>query len=131
MQVEGYPPGEERKYTPPDYPDLVVWIKTPTEGVKRRLAHAGARLKFDPTGEVVDPGVIDMSALIDRQERFVRECVIKVEGYKDAAGRPITNAEELIEHGASDVLADVASEIEYSVSLSAERAGKSDASPGS
>ena len=108
----------------------MVWIKTPTEGVKRRIAHEGARFQFNPTGEVIDPGVIDMSQLIARQERFVRECVTKVEGYTDAAGRPIANGDDLAEHGSSDVLADVASEIEYSISLDAERAGKSGASPG-
>jgi hypothetical protein len=136
-QVQGYPPGELREYIPEcdgnrerETP-IKVWIRTPTEGQKRRLAVRGEVVRFDSSGEVNDPGMLDLERIIERQERFCSAFVDKVENYQDAGGKPIATAADFIENAVPDVIAEVALEIERSLSLEAEQTKKSAASPDS
>jgi len=130
-QVHGYPPGQVREYTVKIDDSIKVWIKSPTEGEKRRLSQEGEVIRFDTeTGMVVDVGMLRMDRIVAKHERFVRGFVEKVEGYTNAAGVPIVNGDDLAEHGDNDIVAEVALEVEKSLSLGAEAAKKSDASPG-
>lgn len=128
-QVHGYPPGVERDYQLTLDPTVQVTIKTPTEGEKRRTAAAaGEAYSIGADGKIQG---LDLSRIIARQERFVRAFVTKVKGYTDAAGNDIADGDGLVEHGSDDVLAEVAIEVERSLSLGAELSKKSDALPDS
>ena len=111
--------------------DIKFTIKTPTEGEKRRFASKDKTLEIDmDKGGLARPRM-DLEELCARQERFVRGFLVSVEGgYTNAAGEPIANGDDLAEHGDTDIVAEVALEIERSLSLGAEASKKSDASPG-
>ena len=130
-QVHGYPPGELREYELKNDSAVKIWIKTPTEGEKRRTAQKGEVIRVNSEGMVDDLHMVDMERLVARQERFVRGFVDKVEGYTDAAGNAIATGDDLAEHGDAEILAEVALEVERSLSLEAESVKKSEASPDS
>ena len=129
-RVRGYPPGEVREYKTQFDPRVVVWIRTPTEGEKRRLGSEGELVRFDGQGNV-DMGRIDLGLLVARQARFVVACVEKVEGLEDAAGVLVEDGPGLTEHGDSELVAEVALEIERAFSLDADEQKKFEASQGS
>jgi len=131
MSRQCYKPGDVREYTVKIDDTIKVWIRTPTEGEKRRTASEGETLSFDTeTGEITGLGTLQMGHLVAKNERFIRGFVDKVEG-NSPAGVAMATGDDLAEHATSDVVAEVALEVERSLSLGDESAKKSDASPDS
>jgi hypothetical protein len=130
-RVSGYAPGEVREYECRVDPRVKVWIRQPTELEKRRAVCTGEVVRFDQDGNPNDPAMVDLERLIARQERFVRGFVEKVAGYEGAGGAAVETGDDLAEHGEADIVADVALEIEHSLTLKAEERKKSDAPPAS
>ncbi len=94
---------------------ITVEYRVPTEGDRRKAMFAG-RASGDPTAWVPE---------------IVRSAVLSVENYNDGKGRPITNGNDLAEHGEDFVLIDIGLEIHRQYGLSDEQRKNSDGSPGS
>ena len=126
--VKGPKPGNQREYLPEAFgnredPDpMVVCIKDPTEGEKRKLTLMQTELGFKD-GEILrdSNGVPQVHITLKAMARFQRMAILahvtKVEGY-EVRGVQITDGETLAEHGETEVLADVALEITTGFSLS-------------
>jgi hypothetical protein len=133
-RVKSYAPGELRRYVPEafgnarDPEPVTVWIRYPTERQKRELDKVGGKslMAIGADGKVVrdaagNPIVeVDNAAANRRAELACELFVEKVENYTNAAGEPIENGAELALHGETEILSDIASEIEHSLTLRAD-----------
>lgn len=129
-KIKGPKPGELRKYIPEAYDNrsdpepVTVWIRTPTERLKRALYTGEGSIRV--TGDnKIETSIGDENK---RQHDAVRQCIDRVENYIGANGEPITNGEELAEHGESAILFEVSGEILLALSLSDEKKSGSDES---
>ena len=144
LQVNGPPPGEEYTYTPDVLGNAElaeptrVRLRYPTEATKRRAGRKFAfAMQLDADGLPVQRE--DGSYVFDADSANVEEvnldlleaCVVAVENYTDAAGRPIATGRELWEHGHVEVVTDVVAEIQSGHALSAQKKSASERPSGS
>ena len=111
----GIAPGTERAYVPQsggngEDPDpIVVWFTQPTEKDRRWIV-----------GDVRIANGESQSTLRDQQawiEKSVLRFVTSVSGYGGADGQPIDTAERLVEHGETEILAEVGQAILVSTEM--------------
>lgn len=112
----GIAPGTERAFVPQsggnaEDPDpIVVWFRQPTEKDRRWII-----------GDVRIANGETQSTLRDQQawiEKAVLRFVASIDGYGGADGQPIDTAERLVEHGETEILAEVGQAILTSMEMS-------------
>ena len=145
-RVPGYASGKERKFIPESFENrsddapIAVWIRTPTEREKREvMSTAAANVETDSDGAAVldESGAprikLDLEYSIRWQNAVVKRFVSRVENYGSSADTPIETAADLLEHGETEILSEVAAEILTGLSLADEEKkhlpGLSDTSP--
>lgn len=132
-KVPGPPQGKERKFIPESFNNrtddqpITVWIKTPTERQKREAMQEAAptiEKNADGVAAVDSDGApivaFDLAASMKWQNAIVKNFCTKIENYNAADGSPIAASEDLIEHGETEIVAEVAAEILTGLSLGDE-----------
>lgn len=145
-KVGGPTPGQLREYIPKafgnrrDRDPVTVVVRTPTEADKRALSALGdaTRVVVDNDGQPVTTGQgnyvieVDTAKAVEVDQATVRRFVVEVRNYTGADGKAIDTADRLAEHGETELLSEVASEIRTALSLTASEgkdcAGSSDSS---
>lgn len=134
-QQEGYPQGQLREYVPSWDPNQVVFIRTPTLAVRRKINAAitkGIKLSVgdlkkiegksqeEVQKELEDRFVVDMHADFDWQELAVRTCVESFKFPYENLGATAKDGKEFAEYGETTHLTELADEIYGEASLDAE-----------
>lgn len=128
-EVKGYEQGEERQvpYIPKCFDNrkdpnpIEVWIRTPTEDLKRRCSASVAdsvTIRKDDDGKTtVDAINVDIDDALAWQRYYVRHCVTKIKNYGPIRGKQITTGNDLAAFGETALLLEVAMEIHSEFSL--------------
>ena len=127
-KVHGPRPGLSREYIPEafnnrdDLEPITVTINDPTEGEKRRFALMQTELGYE-NGEVVreadgSPRIhITLDSMAKFQKAAISKHVERIENY-EVRGIKIKNAQRLLEHGETELIAEIALEVTTGFSLS-------------
>jgi len=127
-KVNGPRPGLSREFIPEafdnrqDLQPITVVINDPTEGEKRRFTLMQTELGYE-NGEVIrdvdgSPRItITLEAMSQFQEAAIAAHVERIENY-EVRGINITTAQRLIDHGETELIAEIALEITTGFSLS-------------
>jgi len=140
-RVQGPPPGREAWFTPVAFGNakalpedrIRVKLRYPTEGDRRRASSAAIRMEMGTAqGATGDGPVVVKGGSVEQQiELILTEHVVEVEGYEDAAGRPITTGAQLYEYGERDIADEVYTELRAGLALQEVEKKTSDESPAS
>ena len=130
-QIDGIAPGVMRDFVPEAYENkkedspIVVTIRQPTEGEKRRILTKGVKLSFTEDGKIQDANTLDTEFIAARNMRIVGEFVTAVTNYVGSDGKAIDDGARLAEHGESEIVSEVAAEIMIISQLTDEERKKS------
>ena len=135
-KVPGPPQGKKRKFIPEAFENradenpIAVWIKTPTEREKRDAMQEAAP-QFEATENGAAPGLaFDFAASMRWQNTIVESFCVGVENYSAADGSEIATAADLVEHGETEIVSEIAAEILTALSLTEPEKKKSIGSSG-
>jgi len=129
--VKGPKPGGLRKFLPTAFDNresedpIIVTIKDPSEGEKRRLTLLQTEVGFE-NGEMLmdESGSPIINLTLDAMAKFqalaITDHVVKVQNYT-VREIEITDGSKLAEHGETEFLAEVALEITTAMSLEPEK----------
>ena len=123
LRAKGRVPGREVRYIPESFGNrsdsspVAITYRVPNEGERRELL-------------VFNDGPDKEDAIIAKQHRAIRKCVLRVENYFDQSGKPIDDGAALAEHVDSAIVFEMVSEIMSSVEPGEEEVKKSEGSPG-
>ena len=134
--VNGPSAGATRWYTPSafgnrqDENPVRVHMCNPSERERRELyMDLGTQFDLDGDGNPINIRHNDKGAE-KMQDAAIARHVVAIENYSAAGGKPITNAEELLEHGELPFLTEIAHEVLGALSLSkGERKNSEGSSP--
>jgi len=103
---------------------VAVTYRVPTEGDRREIEYAG------PVTFTDGQAMLDALDVIKRHHAACRRCVVSVENYSDADGKPIDNGDRLARHGETDIVLEVGAQILLRAEPTDEERKKSEGSPG-
>lgn len=115
-KAHGRQPGRVVRYIPTafgnteDPAPVAIVYRVPNERERRELMASGDSVVVSGAGPSQQIK-IDSSASLRKQHDALRLCVVSVENYEDASGRPIVDGLGLAEHGESEIVFEVVSQI--------------------
>jgi hypothetical protein len=129
--ISGPKPGEIREYVPrafgndKDADPVKVWIRNPTAREKREVMSIGGKSRVaigtDGRPALNKDGMpmveVDTPESWIHQHEMVTRFVEKTENYKGPGGLPIGNGSDLAMHGETEIVSEVAVEIQSALSL--------------
>ena len=127
-RVPGPAPGLEYPFTPdvPGEPVRII-LRRPTEAIKREYNRLSAPVEValddrgKPKGDTARMLPEAPRVRSERERWLLEQCVVRVEEYIGADGKPIATGAQLWEHGESEIFWPVVAELVTGASLTTEQ----------
>jgi hypothetical protein len=142
--VPGLKAYDVREYIPQSFNNradpqpIKIWIRNPSEQDKREILSQGGKARFamGPTGPVLGPDglpkiEVETADSWVHQHAMVAKFVTKVENYRAPGGDPIVDGAGLARHGDTEVVSEVATEIQAPCIMSEDERKNSQRPPAS